>query len=315
MNNFLMTLLLSVLLLSCIGWATYWLHHNHGPAGERVFRSLVALMVSGFVLLLTFGTNYIMASTGLKRSFGSEKIIGDDPVARVLFGGSHMRSNHLIALAIVVISFVGSAYFLKFLGRAFEAVRDGSWRQNRLDFALLLLKLVAVAYVAAEFLRLDTGLLLARTALMMYSEEYGAMGVALPKPEAILQAHGNEIGGYLLGIFVQWYPLYILMAEKHFSSCRAHYNAACRDLAASRVQAEAALNGAPVEQVAPAPGPVPAAPQPAPGVVLPELPIVVPGGGPQAPQHNGPMPGGAAGFVRPIPFNPGPQERNGHAAP
>ena len=306
MSHFITTLLLSVLLLSGIGRATYWVHHNHGPAGERVFRTLLALLVSGLVLLLTFGANYVMASTGLKRSFGSEKIVGDDPIARILFGGSHMRSNHLIALAIVVISFVGSAYFLKFLGMAFESVRSGQWRQNQLEFGLLLIKLVAIAVITMEFLRLDTALVLARTALMMYSDQYGAMGAGLPTPDEIIKAHGNEIGGFLLGIFGFWYPLYILMAEKHFSSCRAHYNAACRDLAASRAEAAIALNGA----GAAAPAVVAPVPVHVQGVVLADEPNAVVVGPPRV---RDPVrgPAGAEDFIRPIPFNPGPVERNG----
>ena len=318
MSHFLITLILSIGLLAAIGWATYWLHHKHGPHGEHLFRSLLALMVAGMVLLLTFGTNYVLASSGLKRSLGSERIIGDDPIARILFGGSHMRSNHLFALAVVVASFVSCACFLHAAGRLFEYFQTGAWRANHFETAKLIVNLAFVTGVAGYCLWLDSDLLLARTALMMYSDAYGAAGASLPVPSVIIHDHRREIGGYLLGILAVWYPLYILMAEKHFASCKAHYSAACRAMAASQAQAMAAPGGVaalphgPVAPPAAGPGGgalgigglvAPAAPfAVAPFVVTPPIS----GAGADTP-----VPGGAAPLIRPVPFNPGPESRNG----
>lgn len=316
MNMFFVSLLVLVLFLALIGWLTHWTHAAGGDAQERYFRAFRALLIAGLFLALSFVANYYLASTGLQRSLGAEKLGRKDPFGALLFAGSGMRSNHLFALMLVAASFIAVGYFLKYVGLVFEAVRTGSWRQGRTAFALLLFRFALITVATAVFVWADTSLLLFRTATMMWTEELSTTAASLPTPDRIIDRHAGTMGANLLSIFMVWYPLYIILAEKHFASCMAHFRQASEQWATAKRQAEAAAApGAPAAAGGtPAPdGPLPRGAMPIPpppGTPGPFGPV--PPGGPAGPAP-GPAPGGAGPWVRAIPFNPGPQNGNGRS--
>lgn len=311
MNHFFISLFVMLVFLACVGWATF-ATHRHGPAAEKIFRASRAFMIAGLFLMLTFIANYWLASTALKRMVRAEKF-GDDPILGLFFSGSAMRSNQLLGLMFVFASFVAAGFFLKYLGEMFGAVSRQAWRQNSFEFGLLLAKFAIWTGIAFVFLWADTSLLLFRSTQMMFPKDMAKTATMLPSPDLLLQQHGGTMGAYLLRVFMWWYPLYILLAEKHWASSWAALSAAIAEYHGQRAVMQARTSVAPVA-VPPAPvAPAPFAPVP----VAPIGPAVAPGAGgipvPPAPGNMPmpPAPGGAAPWVRPVPFNNGPQNLNG----
>lgn len=313
MNYFFVSLFVMLVFLACVGWATF-ATYRHGPAAEKIFRASRAFMIAGLFLTLTFVANYWLASTALKRMVRAEKF-GTDPILALFFSGSAMRSNQLLGLMFVVASFVAAGFFLKYLGEVFSAVSRQTWRQNSFEFGLLLAKFAIWTGIAFVFLWADTALLLFRSTQMMFPKDMAKTATLLPSPDLLLQQHSGTMGAYLLRVFMWWYPLYILLAEKHWASSWAALSAAIAEYHGQRAALQSRASVAPVA-VPPAPiVPIPAGTIP----VVPAAPIVAPVAAPDGipvppPPGNMPVPpapGGAAPWVRPVPFNTGPQNLNG----
>lgn len=300
--NYAFDLFLVALLVASIGWATYSLHVNRGPAWEPVFRAGVAFFLASFLLYLVFSSNYVLGATGLRRFAGSERIVGKDPISRFAYAGSQMKSNHLFALLVIIVSFAAGAVLIMTVRRVVDGIRSREWQQQPVQFWVSVLALGGAAIGAYYAFLVDTTLMVTRTAQMMYSAEYAGSGAAMPAPAELIRQHRTELGGYFLAMVVPWYWMMILIAEVCFASTKAHFNAACRELGAARAQA--AAGGPPL---APAPAAV-ATPLATP-IIVPPIPVVPFGGGGG---HNGPAPGGAAPFIRRVPFNSGPVGRNGN---
>lgn len=295
MNHFAVSLFAVLVFLAAMGWSTHAVMQRGGPESERFFRALRGVMIAGIFFFLIFTVNYILASTGLKRSIMAEKIFGNDPVASYFFAGSGMRINHLWALVIVFGSFICSGVFLRELGSFVSAVRNRLWTTDAVGFVGRIIALLFWASVAGVCLWLDTAILIFRSATLMWMDKYCMTAASMPEPDRIIRENLGTMGAFLLNAFRIWYPLTILAAEKHLASSTAFLVESSKQL--STVRAQAAL-----PQQAPTAAPVmagtPVVPPPTPA----PTPVVTVGAG-------GAVPGGAAQWVRPIPFNPGP--RNG----
>jgi len=294
MNNFAISLVGVVVLLAALGWSIH-ATMMRGPETERMWRAMRAFAIAGIFFFLIFTVNYILASTGLKRSIMAEKIFGKDPIASYFFAGSGMRINHLWALVIVLASFICSGVFLRELGSLVTAVRNRLWTTDAIGFIGRIVSLLFWASVAATCLWLDTSLLIFRSATLMWMQKYCMTAASMPDPDTIIKDNLGTMGSFLLAAFRIWYPLTVLAAEKHMASSMAFLVESSRQLSAVRAQAAQPQQ---VPVAAPIPAGIPIAPPPAP---VP-APVVTVGVG-------GAAPGGAAQWVRPIPFNPGP--RNG----
>lgn len=297
MNHFAISLFAVLVFLAAMGWSTHAVMQRGGPESERFFRAIRGVMIAGIFFFLIFIVNYILASTGLKRSIMAEKIFGKDPIASYFFSGSGMRINHLWALVIVFASFICSGVFLRELGAFVTAVRNRLWATDAVGFIGRIVSLLFWASVAATCLYLDTALLIFRSATLMWMQKYCMTAASMPDPDTIIKENLGTMGSFLLAAFRIWYPLTVLAAEKHMASSMAFLVESSRQLSAVRAQAAQPQQ---VPVAAQIPAGIPVAPPPAPAPV--PAPVVTVGVG-------GAAPGGAAQWVRPIPFNPGP--RNG----
>jgi hypothetical protein len=279
---FLALCLATVLLFAVLGWATHACQERGGPALERLFQSLRVLVLAGLFFTVVFCANYHLCSTGLQRSMGSERLT-KDPFLRLMFKGSGLRSNHVFALVVVCCSFLSAALFLKYFSATMEAVRSRSWRQDTLGFAMVVFKLLLAAAFAYVCLRFDTTLLVFRTATMMYSDnDLAGVPSELPDLNHIVARHSGTMGAWILAALYLFYPVSIFLADLHLASSIARVSDASRQYCAARSQAVVAVQTPPA----------PLLPQPqAPNVLDPAMPA----------------PGGAAPWIRPVPFNPGPQ--------
>lgn len=295
MNHFFVSLFVILMFLTCIGWATF-ATHRHGPATEKVFRASRAFLIAGIFLMLTFVANYWLASTALGRMVRAEKFKAD-PVLGLFFSGSGMRSNQLLGLMFVFSSFVAAGIFLKYLGKAFSAISRQEWQQNAFGFGLLMAKFVLWTAIAFIFLWADTSLLLFRSTQMMFPSDMAKTATLLPSPDLLLQQHGGTMGAYLLRVMMWWYPLYILLAEKHWASSWAALSEAIAQYHGQHASLQNRATVAPVTVPVPLVAPLPTAP------IAPLNPTLTP----PANGNPAPAPGGAAPWVRPVPFNTGPQ--------
>jgi len=302
MNHFFLCLVLLAAFLAILGWATHACHQRDEPT-EKMFSTLRAFILAGIFLAIALVLNYYLCSTGLQRSMGGERLGRHDPFGSLLFEGSGMRTNHLWALGIVIFSFVSAAWFLSCVGRLVRQ-RIEHARAVQVNNAVphhhdpvwkLIIELVAASTMMSIGFYLDTSLLLFRSATMMWPNEMAETAASLPEIGRVIAQHSGTMGAFLLFLLSFWYPAFILMAEKHFASCKAHYSAACRKRAQLQ---DAPARPAPVVPIAPVPPMAPAPPAPAPRVV-PAGPLP-------------PVPGGVA-FNRPIPFAVPPGNGNGPA--
>jgi hypothetical protein len=276
---FLALCLATVLLFAVLGWATHACQERGGPALERLFQSLRVLVLAGLFFTVVFCANYYLCSTGIQRSIGSEELT-NDPLLRPFFQHSGLKSNHIFALVVVCCSFISAALFLKYFSATMEAVRSRSWRQDTLGFAMVVFKLLLAAAFAYICLRFDTTLLVFRAATMIYS--VADVRSELPDLNRIVAGHSGTMGAWILAALYLFYPVSIFLADLHLASSIARVSEASRQYCAARSQALTAVQTTP-----------------APLLPQPQAPIVF---GPATP-----APGGAAPWIRPVPFNPGPQ--------
>lgn len=297
MNHFAISLFAVLVFLAAMGWSTHAVMQRGGPESERFFRAIRGAMIAGIFFFLILTVNYILASTGLKRLIMAEKIFGNDPIASYFFAGSGMRINHLWALVIVFGSFICSGIFLKKLGDLVSAIRNRLWATDAVGFVGQILSLIFWAAVAAVCLWLDTDILIFRSATLMWMQKYSMTASSMPEPNTIIKENLGTMGAFLLTAFRIWYPLTVVAAEIHLASSMAFLVESSRQLSAVRAQAAQPQR---IPVAAQIPAGIPVMPPPAPAPV--PAPVVTVGVG-------GATPGGAAQWVRPIPFNPGP--RNG----
>jgi hypothetical protein len=290
MKNLTITLGMIAALFVLLGAATHACHSRGGRAAERYFRSLLALVLAGLFGSLIFVSNYYLASTGLKRSLGAE-LLAKDPILRYAFAGSKIRSCHLFAICIIGGSFLSAALFMKSMGLTYRAIRKGAWRNKPVRFASLVLGLAFALFCMGVAFYADTTLLLFRTATMMWTDDLATTAASLPDVPHIVREHAGTMGAALLHSLAFLYPVLIILADKYLASSYAHLCEASRQLAAARA--------------------LQAAPQPAVATPIPVPPLVPPAGAADGFNvrfgvPNAPAPGGAAPWVRPVPFNPGP---------
>ncbi len=289
-----LSLFMAVVLFAALGWSTYAVMQRGGPELERCFRAARGLMIAGVFFCLIFAVNYILASTGLKRVILAEPVVArkhPDPLVTWFFSGSELMVYQLWAALIVASSFICVGVFLKQIKLYAAALRQRLWATDPVGFSLATAKFAFTAVAAAACLWLDTALLIFRSATLMWMAKYCTTPASLPDPSVMITQNGGTMGAFLLVAFRVFYPVTILMADVLLASNMAFYVESLRHYAAAKARAEQLLNA-------------PAAPQ-----VLPGLPVVPgPVAAPPAPAGvAGAGPGGAAPWVQPIPFNPGPR--------
>lgn len=288
-----LSLFVVVVLFAALGWSTYAVMQRGGPELERCFRAARGLMIAGVFFFFIFAVNYILASTGLKRVILSEPVVAPkhpDPLVGWFFSGSVLKVYQLWAFLIVMSSFVCSGVFLKQIKLYAAALRQRLWSTDQVGFSLATAKFAFTAVAAAACLWLDTALLVFRSATLMWMEKYCTTPASLPDPSVIVQQNAGTMGAFLLVAFRVFYPVTILMADVLLASNMAYYVESVRHYVAAKARAAQLLNAPPAPQALPG---LPVVPGP---VAAPLVPAGVAGAGP----------GGAAPWVQPIPFNPGP---------
>lgn len=285
LNHFAVLVAGVLLYLAVMGWLNVWCTRRGGTTFEHLISSLIAFVWAGLFMVVVMVTNVVLATTGIERSWGSEALDrGRGFLMSTLFTGSGLRSNELLALAIVIGSFISAGYFLREIGNLASAFRNGTWRQ-RSAMGTIVARFAIAAAFASIALYTDRAMLLFRTVTMMYPEELATVPSDLPSVASIMKTHQGTQGATMLSVLACWYPAIILLAEKHYASSRARLSEAARLHHANRAQLGGHTPG-----IAPAPPAM---------VPLAVAPAQQPG--------NGGAPGGAAHHVRAIPFNPGPR--------
>jgi len=320
MNGFILSIFLIALLLAILGWTTHLVYARWGNNGGRLFRTGQAYVLAGLILFLVMLTNYWLASTAIGRTWGKEGL-GKDAILGLFIEGAptrspfeaspsttrSLKSNSLMALVVVATSLLAAATLLHAWTKVVEALQRQRQQREPADLSVVCGGFIMIAAVALIVLGLDTAFLALRSAQMMWPDEM-ARGVGeLPDILHLLKKHDGTMAAFLLRLLILWYPTSILLVEKHFSSCWAAFNVALADYHRQLAMAEAQQ------------GPYNAVHNAAVPPIRPRLPVIPPA--PQAhtrpaavPAFNNsfvpPVPGGAAPWVRPIPFNAGPQVLN-----
>ena len=324
MKIFLLSLLVVVSLTAALGWLTHFAHARAGKPGQKLCRGFLSILYASVLLFLMFIANYWLASTALARIWGQEPL-GADPVLRLiagsgqsasasasfssLSGGSSntgLKSNHIVALVLVLSSFLACAWFLKSLGKTAALLRSEGW-ENPVNFSLTIATLLVATFVAYRILHTDLNLLLFRSAQMMFSEQYDGAS-AIPDFNHLVANFPNTMAASLLLSLFWWYPLTILLVEKHWATCWSAFSEAITEFHASPAPALATPVVAPANITRVAIPPRAARPRVEPvtrtaTARAPDPVITIPiDGVPIAP--------GAAPWVRPAPFNEGPTPAN-----
>ncbi|MEQ8192430.1 MAG: hypothetical protein ABRQ39_30975, partial [Candidatus Eremiobacterota bacterium] len=136
MNWFILWLLAVILYLAGVGWATHTCYHRGTPDSEKFFRAMRALIIAGLFLMFTFMLNYFLASTGLGRTIRNEKL-ASDAIGKLLFNGSGLKSNNLLALIMVCMSFISVGGFLYSIERFLDGVKNRIWKEKKLELIII----------------------------------------------------------------------------------------------------------------------------------------------------------------------------------